>query len=37
MVESSERVSHCSTDFQGFMERGAQEGARAAAEVIQSL
>jgi monoamine oxidase len=28
---------HCSTDFQGFMEGGAQEGARAAAEVIQSL
>jgi monoamine oxidase len=28
---------HCSTDFQGFMEGGAQEGARAAEEVIQSL
>jgi monoamine oxidase len=28
---------HCSTDFQGFMEGGAVEGARAAAEVIASL
>jgi len=28
---------HCSTDFQGFMEGGAQEGERAATEVIDSL
>jgi monoamine oxidase len=28
---------HCSTDFQGFMEGGAREGARAAHEVIDSL
>jgi monoamine oxidase len=25
---------HCSTDFQGFMEGGAQEGARAAGEIV---
>ena len=25
---------HCSTNFQGFMEGGAQEGARAAGEII---
>src|SRR5262249_7172138 len=28
---------HCSTDFQGFMEGAAAEGARAANEVIASL
>ena len=28
---------HCSTDFQGFMEGAAQEGARAASEVLASL
>lgn len=28
---------HCSTDFQGFMEGGAQEGARAAKAIIDSL
>ena len=25
---------HCSTDFQGFMEGAAQEGARAAGEIV---
>jgi monoamine oxidase len=28
---------HCSQDFQGYMEGGAQEGARAAAEVLAAL
>ena len=28
---------HCSQDFQGFMEGGAQEGARAAAEILADL
>lgn len=28
---------HCSTDFQGYMEGGAQEGNRAAKEVIESI
>jgi monoamine oxidase len=28
---------HCSTDFQGFMEGAAQEGARAANEIISSV
>ncbi len=28
---------HCSTDFQGFMEGAAQEGARAAKEILASL
>ncbi len=28
---------HCSTDFQGFMEGGAQEGKRAAKEVLSDL
>ena len=28
---------HCSTDFQGFMEGAAREGARAAQEVLASL
>ena len=28
---------HCSIDFQGYMEGGAQEGARAAAELLDSL
>jgi monoamine oxidase len=28
---------HCSTDFQGYMEGGAQEGARAASEVLRSI
>jgi monoamine oxidase len=28
---------HCSQDFQGFMEGGAAEGARAAAEVLAAL
>ena len=28
---------HCSTDFQGFMEGAAQEGARAADEVLDSI
>ena len=26
---------HCSQDFQGFMEGGASEGARAANEILQ--
>jgi monoamine oxidase len=28
---------HCSQDFQGFMEGGAQEGARAAQEVLTAI
>ena len=28
---------HCSQDFQGFMEGGASEGVRAAAEVVHAL
>ena len=28
---------HCSTDFQGFMEGAAREGARAAQEILASL
>jgi monoamine oxidase len=27
---------HCSVNFQGFMEGGAQEGARAAREIIKT-
>ncbi|HBE27674.1 MAG TPA: hypothetical protein DDW25_02165 [Ktedonobacter sp.] len=28
---------HCSVEFQGFMEGGAREGARAAQEIVQDL
>ena len=28
---------HCSVEFQGFMEGGAREGARAAREIVQDL
>ena len=28
---------HCSTDFQGYMEGGAAEGARAAKEVLTQI
>ena len=28
---------HCSLDFQGFMEGGAAEGARAAGEILADL